>query len=394
MLGGRTGWARGLVACGVVVAVAACGAEALNGGAGGFEPSDGGTQDVTAPDGASDAGVEAAAVDSGAGEVGGSLPTTALLVQASPSLPDVRLCWSVAGAVQMVAPFPGSGAMPGSNYPGIPLGGGAPLSDVSELSAGSILYAIDAENLARLEQGGGPWTCDQLICPPQTNPSPPCLRTNTDYWALAPLTSGLTPGTSVVALTGCLASAVDPLASAARCGPPWTAVSGNLHAEVVRLTAAAPDDAGQLVAQAALLSPALAQLLGDAGAAVVSFGTVDGGVPLTTLSTEDDLGPSVPATLQLAGGLPGFGALGFSVDVPSLEGGAGHEWMSLVQAQQLVDPTQDPTVFFGQPRTYLVAVVGDPNATHAFVSGGDAGYDGTGLHLLVLASPAPPSGDP
>jgi hypothetical protein len=43
-------------------------------------------------------------------------------------------------------------------------------------------------------------------------------------------------------------------------------------------------------------------------------------------------------------------------------------------------------VFFGQPRTYVVAVLGDPTAPPAF---GDGGFDGTGLHLLVLATPAP-----
>jgi hypothetical protein len=64
--------------------------------------------------------------------------------------------------------------------------------------------------------------------------------------------------------------------------------------------------------------------------------------------------------------------------------------MSLADSQQLVDPTQDPTLFFGQPRTYLLAVLGDPNAPHAFASGGDAGYDGKGLHVLVVPAPSPP----
>jgi hypothetical protein len=69
--------------------------------------------------------------------------------------------------------------------------------------------------------------------------------------------------------------------------------------------------------------------------------------------------------------------------------------MSLAQAQQLIDPTQDPRDFFGQPRTYLIAVLGDPLAPHAFApSDGEGGaYDGTGLHLLVVTTPAPVSDD-
>jgi hypothetical protein len=91
--------------------------------------------------------------------------------------------------------------------------------------------------------------------------------------------------------------------------------------------------------------------------------------------------------------LPGYGQLGFAVDVPGFDGGAGHVWMSLADSQQLVDPTEDPTQFFGQPRTYLVAVLGDPNAPHAFAPvTGDAGYDGRGLHVLVVAAPSPDSG--
>src|SRR5580658_3023327 len=63
------------------------------------------------------------AVDSFVGDVGSSpdagmtAPTTVLFVQASPSLPDVRLCWAVGGTIASIVPFPGSGAMPGSNYP-------------------------------------------------------------------------------------------------------------------------------------------------------------------------------------------------------------------------------------------------------------------------------------
>ena len=98
--------------------------------------------------------------------------------------------------------------------------------------------------------------------------------------------------------------------------------------------------------------------------------------------------------MVLGSDLAVYGQLGFAVTVPDDEGGAGYEWMSLAESQQLVDPTQDPTLFFGHARTYVVAVLGDPDAPHAFAPGADAGYDGKGLHVLVVASPAPATGDP
>jgi hypothetical protein len=86
-------------------------------------------------------------------------------------------------------------------------------------------------------------------------------------------------------------------------------------------------------------------------------------------------------------GLAAFGKLGFAVDVEGVEAGSeGHLWMSLAQAQELVDPARDPTVYYAAGQ-YIVAVVGDPAAPHAFAAG-DGGYDGTGLHLLVLPATA------
>jgi hypothetical protein len=82
--------------------------------------------------------------------------------------------------------------------------------------------------------------------------------------------------------------------------------------------------------------------------------------------------------------LPSYGQLGFAVDVAG-SGSPAHLWMSLAHAQELVNPAQDPAAYFGMGGTYVVAVVGDPNAPPPFAAAGDGGgYDGTGLHLLVL----------
>jgi hypothetical protein len=95
----------------------------------------------------------------------------------------------------------------------------------------------------------------------------------------------------------------------------------------------------------------------------------------------------VTAPPPLPSGLASFGQIGFGIDVLGADAGsAGHLWMSLAQAQELVDPAQDPTVYYAGGH-YVVAVVGDPAAPHAF-AGGDGGYDGRGLHVLVLPATA------
>jgi len=372
--------------------VGACGALGENAG---FSPNTGSDSGTAYDSGAAgDATFDGSRPDSGAAD-GGTAPTTALFVQGSPSLPDVRLCWSTGSGVAPVLPFPGDGAMPGSNYPGVPLGGVAAMSDANLLvGGGATLYALDAENLARLEQGApAPSTCDALICGQGSNLTPPCLRYNFDYWPVATITAGgVTAGSAnVVALSGCLPGALDPNASTALCGSTWTTGSGNLHADVLQLlpTITTGPGAGWFV-QAAQLSPALATLEGEGGTALVSFGEqgTDAAAPVATLYGEGDLSSAQEVLFEA--GLPGYGQLGFAVDVAGYDGGAGHLWMSLAESQQLVDPTEDPTQFFGQPRTYLVAVLGDPNAPHAFAPAtGDAGYDGRGLHVLVVAAPLP-----
>jgi hypothetical protein len=310
-------------------------------------------------------------------------------------LPDVRLCWGTGAGVTTAIPFPGDGVMPGSNYPGVPLGGVASMDDASALLGGIVLYAIDAENLARIEVGQAtPYTCAELVCGPGTNLASPCLRYNFDYWPVGTGSYDLAPGANnVIALGGCLPAALDPEASPALCGATWSATNGNLSAQILELQAGTATMGG-LAVQAAQLSPGLAALTGDGGAAVVSFGAegaADASTVVATLQAEGALAPA--ATVAVGTSLSAYGQLGFAVDVPGFDGGAGHLWMSLADSQQLVDPLQDPAQFFGQARPYLLAVLGDPGSPHAFASGSDGGYDGKGLHVLVVAAPVPPVGD-
>jgi hypothetical protein len=395
-----------VVALLAVAALDACGVGGENGSNSGSSGSSGaGSSSGSGVDGSLEGGADApvedsakdapAAADGGGPDASAPPPTTALFLQASPSLSDVRLCWAVGGQVVTgLVPFPGAGAMPGSNYPGIPLGGAAAMGDARSLAAPDlVLYAIDALVLARFEQAqAAAFTCDQLVCTPG-NTASPCLRPNLDYWQLTPVGQGPRAQTdNVVAIGGCLAKAIDPAATVARCGPTWTDVAGNLHAEVLYLTPAAAGG-GAVAVQAAQLSPGLGALLGDAGFAQVAFGTADGADAsnVATLHAEGELADA-SRSVAVGQDLAAYGALGFSVDVPADDSGAGHVWMSLAQSQQLVDPTQDPTLYYGQSRPYVVAVLGDPSAPHAFATG----YDGRGLHLLVVAAARPPpaGGDP
>jgi hypothetical protein len=311
-----------------------------------------------------------------------------VFVHASPSLPSLRLCWGLPGSTQL--PYPSSNEMPASNYAGIPVGGAVWLSDTSSPLPmfGETIYAVRAKIVAEIAPTS---SCSDLICP---SGGRNCLMLNADYWPVGFIAPGqVQPGeTNIVAVAGCL-NHDDPLASVDRCGPTWNPATGNLHLDVVPIagTFAVADAGGTLMVQAAQLSPGLQSLQGDSGPTVVSFGSQGDASTIAQLAQEDDLLPATPVAVSLQGGLAAYGQLGFGVDVPGAgAGSAGHLWMSLAQAQDLVSPAQDPSVYYaGGP--YVVAVVGDPYAPHAF-AGGDGGYDGKGLHVLVLptAGQAPP----
>jgi hypothetical protein len=331
-----------------------------------------------------DAGADSSPRDGG-GDAASS-PPSVLFVHAAPGLPDVRLCWSNGGTVTTDVPFPATGDRPASNYPAISVGGAVAMPDATALIGADTIYAIDAVTLTQKPQQ----SCrDLLLCN-----QPPCLNKNRDYWEAAlPAAPRILHGVQgVIALSGCLAIVLDEAGTISRCGSDWTPASGNLHAEVLTLAplpVAPMADAGPVLAvQTAQLSPGLAALTGDGGAAYVSFGAQDelDAAAIAALSHEGDLQPQGTSTVALGGGIAMFGAMGFGVNVPADDSGAGQLWMSLAQAQELVDPTQDPTMFFGHRQTYLVAVLGDPLAPHAFAAEG--GYDGTGLHLLVVSAAA------
>jgi hypothetical protein len=312
-------------------------------------------------------------------EAGSPPPTSIIFLNASRSLESVRLCFM--GGGEAALPFPSNNEMPASNYPGIPAGGAVWMPDASAIPPTATLYAIPAKLLETWAPAGT--QCGLLICPIG---GPHCLMQGF-YWKVGPIAqSAAPPGrTTVLAISGCTGLTNDSLADSERCGPGYDTGLGNLRLDVVSLPPAIPVDGG-LIVQAAQLSPGLASLQGDAGTTTLSFGSMAGAQAVAQLGAE---GTSTPATMPLAvpAGLAAYGELGFGVDVEGVDAGpTGQLWMSLAQAQELVDPAQDPTVYYAGG-SFVVAIVGDPFAPHAFADG-DGGYDGTGLHVLVLPATA------
>jgi len=324
-----------------------------------------------------------------------SAPPAVTFVNASPSVGDVRLCWAGTGmSLGSQIPFPSGAPMPASNYPGIPAGGAAMLSDATEIAGATVtLYALRAKLVAFAQATAtsmAPLSCADLACDHGSF----CLQSG-NYFPITPAIVVPTAGPTLVALEGCLASALDSNANAARCGATWDATAGNLHADVIPITPAAAFGPTGLAVQTAQLSPGIESLVNDAGPAVLSFGTSSAvSAEIASLGAEGDLEPPLStAMVDIGSDSSGFGELGFRIDVGGMVAeGAGHAWMSLAQSQSLVSPQVSPSTYFGdRTATYVVAIVGDPDAPHAFDPSADGGgYDGTGLHVLVFSAQVPP----
>jgi hypothetical protein len=374
-----------LAAAALVAAAAACGSALSNGAFGG--PEDGGVgfdSGTVAEDGASSDSGSPASDSGGPDSSGVSLQTGGLFVHASPDLPDLRLCWKVDGVDGGAGeysndkpPFPSGTPAPASNYPAVPVGGAVPLADASSLVGTNLtIKGIPADILHVLESASSsPLSCAYLL----TGGGQSLLHSVNIFTFTVP--AGVTAGsTSVIALAGCPMN--DATGSVARCGSDWTSASGNLHADVVPLYPVDAGGGGQLGVQVAQLSPALAQLAGDAGA-VVSFGPQGATTPVATLAGEGTSAPTMATYLAVGTDAGAYDTLGFGVDVTNSDGGPGHLWMSLEQSLDLAQgPMVNPAVYYSMTDTYVVAVVGDPGAAHAFAP--DASFDGTGLHILVI----------
>ncbi len=281
--------------------------------------------------------------------------------------------------------------MPASNFPGVALGSAALLADASALAAKTLtLYAIKALTVEHF--GGSDTSCKGLFCTGTSCPQP-----GVDYFQLPPVT--LTPdAANIVVVEGCAASVLLETSNTLGCGASYDPVNGNLRAEILAVVPSGTSGAGMAV-QVAQLSQGLADALGEAGSASVSLAALnpDGGATtlvrsIATVSSQGEVLPQEPMALPVDGSLSSYGGLGIRLDLPGDEAGAREVFTTLAQALQLADPTADPSVYYGSPGTYVIAIVGDPNAPAPFATGPDAGfYNGTGLHFVI--APAQPAGD-
>jgi hypothetical protein len=366
----------------VLAAACASSNSAANGFTNGFDSgaADSSVSDTGLPSADTGTGLDAQFPDGGF--EAGSLPVTSIIfVNASRSLESVRLCF-IGGGGGNAPPFPSDNEMPASNYPGIPAGGAVWMPDASAIPSTATVYAVPARYLATSTIPADT-PCSMLICP--TGMTQTCLMQGF-YWKVGPIAqSAAPPGkTTVFAISGCTGVSYDSLADSERCGQDYDAGMGNLHLDLVSLPPGIPVEGGLMV-QAAQFSPGLASLQGDAGTTNLSFGSMADAQAVGQLGAEGTV--ATAGFLPLPAGLAAYGQVGFAVDVQGVDAGpTGQLWMSLAQAQELVDPAQDPAVYYAGG-SYVVAVVGDPFAPHAFADG-DGGYDGKGLHVLVLPATA------
>jgi hypothetical protein len=376
------------VVVGAGCAAVACGSSSAGENSGFIAP------DASGGDGGSEGGADGGFGFGGDGEAAAPVVTSALIINAMPSSltndSSLRFCWapptSDGGFPSWgngVLPFPSGAPMPASNFPGVALGGTALLADASALTRLTTLYAIRAEDLAKHGQGDA--SCAELISPGVSGGLDP----NTDYFTLAPI-SVRAGEANVVVVQGCAGELLlAQNATSAACGSTYDPVHGNVHAEVLAAAPSAPH--GGIAVQVLQLSQGLASLLVDGGTATVSLAelTPDGGAPgiiqmIATVGPEAQVAPPAPVNLALDGSLSSYASVGVRLDLPGAEAGTRSFFLTLAQAQQLVDPTMDPRVYYGGQGTYVIAIVGDPNAPAPFATGPEAGtYDGTGLHFVI-----------
>jgi hypothetical protein len=343
-----------------------------------------------------------------AGEAEAAAPvTSALFVNAMPSGVSgtaegygdgsFRFCWSTPGSLILgqpsedgggAFPFP-TAPMPASNFPGVALGSAVLMPDASSLVGIVTIYAIRSLLLENNKHSGD--SCPELLGGTSKELAP-----NIDYFTLGPVV--VKPGVAnVIVVEGCLAELYAPGANTQVCGSSWDPALGNLHAEALTAASSGSVDSGPAV-QVAQLSTGLAQLLADAGTANLSLAALDPDGGSTTIlqniasvSAEGQILPDAALPLPLDGSLPSYSNLGLRLDLPGNDAGARTFFLTLAQAQQLVDPTVDPRVYYGGQGTYLIGIVGDPNGVPPFATTPEGGtYDGTGLHFLVVqAQPNP-----
>lgn len=326
--------------------------------------------------------------DSSASEAQGEDgPPTLLVAHASPSLPDVRLCFARQDRPDgpktlLDAPaFPHASAspMPQANYPGVPVGGALAMPEVLTFDAAPYLvpYAIDASAVLNdVDTNPNERRCPQMICT-RTG----CLGA-AQYVELPAIdTRELGEANTLLALVGCRDGETDP----ARCGGDGKGGAAPLRLVPLRLPAPTAT-AGSLTVHLAQLAPGLAVTDVHARAGGDAVGQVSREIQYLEIATDS------PLTIPLPQSISGYGTTTLGVTYRTsaeLDGGAETDFGSTLElVQRLSSPLDLPDEYFERPSAFVLLLVGDPAPSvpqlHAEDGGLNRDFTGRGLHFVAL----------
>jgi hypothetical protein len=298
-----------------------------------------------------------------------------IVVHASPDLPPVRFCFATqASGVAPYHALPDTTSSPLQPFPGLFPGTGGALPDVGVSLAQSQItgYLILAQNIAGQTHAGAPdggaeATCVDLI---GADGSGGLIHPGTDYFPLAPIPAGtfLDGTTELIAVAGCLPSAVDPNAGTARCGTSYNGTTGNLATQVYKLdttTAQTSTSFGTQVIHAASAW--------DGVFTAVAGGPVFQAFDYASVTGVDDAGQPIIT--------PGPSPI-LPLNYPQAATGTMNPTPNPAQAS-------DPLVFTNQANTTDLVTV----TTFTATSDPDAGFDGGPAPFNTFALPVFAVGD-
>jgi hypothetical protein len=352
------------------------------------------TQDGGSPDGA------AVGDASPFGDAAKAIEANGIVLVHAAAFPAFRICFEGTPDDQ---PQPSTELMPESNLVGVDVGTAVRLAPRATLGKATVFpeAAIRATDPA----GGniGP-TCNELLNSAAKDNSLEVGNVSED----------LSRGVHVLVLLGCRGSALDPVASAARCGDDWEAskgtAKGNLQLGVISLQAYARPNATQLSVQIVQLSPGLQRRAAGRtlGLAFGPLAAIDSGtLPAPFIAGAVPFGepiPKPPAVLDYAeADMSSYANSGLVVSLGDAigdggtanEGGVEAGARELVIAQSLADiqkrssPRSLPRDWFAIASSYVVLSLGDPDPRLA--DGGRDDDERRALHLLAIPLAAPPS---
>ena len=333
--------------------------------------------------------------------------STLVLLHASADLWGFRVCLRDENGNWLTSkPLPDDPAavMPHSNIVGVPPGGALVRRGLeNDTSFGTLklkVYLLDAK---AAPQPPSEKLCKELAC---DTPGAGCLDSD-DVKKIDDLMVPMVQGSAsvaVFAVNGCYQNS----GSVERCGSDYTP-GGNLGIRVLPDALIMPDvpsDQGSIRVRTVQMSQSAEALwaAGEAGAGMAltyGDGAGDAGTPLLSQAQFASVAPEATLTVPGLGDadLPAFGAAGFTLSAPAVDGGIGLPLtFSLAQVQAFSSPQDLPPSFWNGSTDFLVALIGDATGAAAplnLVDGGENPvFDGYGLHVLAVPLQSRTAGDP